>query len=246
MSDPSAQLARMRGVTISREYGSGGGEIAARLARRLGWQLVDHQLVARVAELLGESVEEASARDEHAAGFAARVIDGLQWVAPWSGGQPAHTAEEDERRHYEALCDVVNSAIAAGQVVIVGRGAQVMLADRRDVLHVRVVAPLERRIAYVASRERISAGAAQDRIKRKDHDRARYLQTVQHRRPDDPHLYDLVINTAVLTLDRAVELVLSALAAKSERLDVPESALGPGEGLGPYPAAPQELRLPMA
>jgi cytidylate kinase len=50
----------MRAVTISREYGSGGGEIAARLAQRLGWRLIDHELIRQVARLLGESVVEVS------------------------------------------------------------------------------------------------------------------------------------------------------------------------------------------
>jgi cytidylate kinase len=233
----------MRGVTISREYGSGGGEIAARLARRLGWQLVDHQLVTEVARALGETEEVAGRSDEHVAGFVARVIDGLQWVAPWSGGQPGHTADEDLRRHYEALCTVIRAVMEVGQVVIVGRGAQALLADRRDVLHVRVVAPLERRVGYVAGREGLSPEAARDRIRRKDGDRAHYLQAVERVRPDDPHLYDVVINTGVLSLDQAVEIVATALAAKGERLDVPEKELGPGAGLGPYPAAPGELRL---
>lgn len=235
--------ARMRAVTISREYGSGGGEIAARLARRLNWQLVDHQLVAQVARSLGETEQEAAQRDEHVAGFVSRVLDGLQWVAPWSGGQPGYTADEDMWRHYEALCKVIHATLEAGQVVIVGRGAQALLSDRRDVLHVRIVAPLERRVAYVAGREGLSPDDAQNRIKRKENDRAIYLQSVEHQRPDDAHLYDLIVNTGVLSLDQTVELVLGALAAKSSRLDVPGDELGPGAGLGPYPAAPEELRL---
>jgi cytidylate kinase len=60
----------MRAVTISREYGSGGGEIAERLARRLGWQLVDREIVAQVARALGETEVEAARRDEHVAGLA--------------------------------------------------------------------------------------------------------------------------------------------------------------------------------
>ncbi|HKG26033.1 MAG TPA: cytidylate kinase-like family protein, partial [Thermomicrobiales bacterium] len=143
----------------------------------------------------------------------------------------------------EALSQVISAVVQAGQVVIVGRGAQVLLADRRDVLHVRIVAPLMRRVAYVASREGLSPDEAQNRIRRKDQDRANYLHSVEHQRPDDPHLYDLIVNTAVLSLDQAVDLIHTALIAKSDRLDVPETELGPGAGLGPYPAAPEELRL---
>jgi cytidylate kinase len=243
-TSPSPSVAGMQAITISREYGSGGGEIAARLATRLGWQLVDHQIVANVAKALNETNEEAAKRDEQQVGsFVIRVIDGLQWIAPWSGGQPAYTAETDLRRHFEALCKVVGSVIEIGHVVIVGRGAQVLLKDRRDVLHVRIVAPIERRVAYLASRESLPADKAQARIKSKDGDRANYLKSVQRRSPDDPLLYDLVVNTAVLSLDQAVDLIAAALDAKAARLDVPDGDLGPGAGLGPYPAPPSELAL---
>jgi len=78
----------MRAVTISREYGSGGGEIGARLAKRLTWQLIDHQIVVRIAEMLGETLEETKARDEHAPGLVALLADSLRWAAPISGWMP--------------------------------------------------------------------------------------------------------------------------------------------------------------
>ena len=56
MDEDRNALAEMRAVTISREYGSGGGEIAARLAERLGWQLIDHEVVVRVAQSMGVSI----------------------------------------------------------------------------------------------------------------------------------------------------------------------------------------------
>src|SRR5260370_24801370 len=61
-------------VTISREYGSGGGEIASRLARRLEWNLIDHAIVERVASEIGTSREEAAVHDEHAEGALTRAL----------------------------------------------------------------------------------------------------------------------------------------------------------------------------
>ena len=57
-------VAAMRAVTLSREYGSGGGEVAARLARRLGWQFLDHEVVVRFAQEQGVVVAEVVAYDE--------------------------------------------------------------------------------------------------------------------------------------------------------------------------------------
>ena len=245
-STPPFAAAGMRAVTISREYGSGGGEIASRIAQRLGWSLVDHRLVAEVAAALNEPEENADARDERSGGLLAHLVDAVQFLAPWSGAVPGVTAEDEHRRHYQALCEVVRSAADAGDVVIVGRGSQGLLAERRDVLHLRVIAPIEPRVSYVAQREGLSEDEARARIRRKDHDRAVWLQTFEGLQPNDPHLYDLTINTGVIPLDVAVELALDALAGKASRLVTPESELGPGAGLGPYPAPPNELWVPRA
>lgn len=66
-------IARMRAMTLSREYGSGGGKIAARLARRLQWQLIDHEVVVRVAQQLQVSEADAEAYDEHVESLATRT-----------------------------------------------------------------------------------------------------------------------------------------------------------------------------
>jgi cytidylate kinase len=233
MSMESAdRAATMRAITVSREYGSGGGEIAARLARRLGWQLIDHGIVAQVARMLNEPVNETEAFDEHAEGFLAKLGASLRLLGSFTGAPPD---EEQRLRRREALKAAVVDAVSAEPVVIVGRSAQVVLADRRDALHLRVVAPLESRIAYVARREGLDPDAAKARIQQKDHDREHYLIEVERRRADDASLYDLVINTGVLSLDNAVQLTLSALQFKGERRGLPAAELGPGAGLEPYP-----------
>ena len=126
--------------------------------------------------------------------------------------------------------------------MIVGRGAQAYLAQRRDVLHVRIVAPLELRIAYVMSREGLDPAAAQARILRKDQERARYLETFYHRRPSDPHLYDLMLNTGILDLESAVDVIAIVLERKARRLSIPVQELGPAVGLPRYPAQPEDFR----
>src|SRR5207237_10297743 len=73
---------QMRAITISREYGSGGGEIATRLARHLGWQLIDHEIVEWIASEMGTSIEEAEAHDERTEGILARTFKNLQFLEP--------------------------------------------------------------------------------------------------------------------------------------------------------------------
>ncbi|HET9014467.1 MAG TPA: cytidylate kinase-like family protein [Thermomicrobiaceae bacterium] len=248
MPDPSAVPAHgdMSAVTISRQYGCGGGEIAKRLAGRLSWTLIDHQIVANVAEQLGISPDEARARDEHGASFVSRVLDALLTTTPEVPVTPDSMPSTPGAIYHEAVSRVIEEALRTRHVVIVGRGGQALLQDRRDVLHVRVVAPLAQRVAYVTQREGLSAAEARARIHSREQDRARYLQAHYRRGPDDALLYDLTINTQVISLDGAVDLLLLALEQKASRLGLPESALGPGAGLERYRGEPGNIMPPVA
>ena len=244
MDEDRSAISSMQAITISREYGSGGGEIAARLATRLGWQLIDHEVVVRVAEELGVSEAEAEEYDERTESIVSRILTSLQAIPPTIPVAPPVLVTTDARAYNKARHRVIEGAVATGHVVIVGRAAQVLLADRRDVLHVRVVAPLDKRIVYVMEREGLDQTAARARIQLKDRDRTRYLQLEYNKHPGDPELYDLVVNTSVLDLDSVVDLVSLALERKARRLSTPTGELGPATGLSRYPDQPGDFRPP--
>jgi CMP/dCMP kinase len=244
MNEDMEAIARMRAITISREYGSGGGEIAARLAQRLGWQLVDHEVVVEVAKALGVSEAEVEARDEYTEGLVSRILSSLQMVEPIMLAGTVTLPVADEQKYRDALYNVVEAAVAQGHVVIVGRGSQMLLAKRRDVLHARIVAPLDLRTAYVMQREGLNENDARARIQLKDRDRIRYLQAEYHQSPEDAHLYDLVVNTGIIDLDSAVDLIVLALERKAEKLAIPTGKLGPAEGMPRYPGRPGDFRPP--
>ena len=245
-------ITAMRAITISREYGSGGGEIAARLAHRLGWQLIDHAIIEQTASELEVYVTEVEKHDEEYVestrpGILDRILEQLTPSASMTGGggvlvRPSSSA--GARTYQETMRHIITAAATTGHVVIVGRGGQVLLADKRDVLHIRVVAPLEQRVAYVVHREGLDTEAARRRVQAKDQARTRFMQTQYKCQHEDPHLYDLVINTAVLDLDSAVDQICLALEEKANRLSVPVEQLGPAAGLAPYPGKPADFRVP--
>ena len=74
--------AKMRAVTISRQYGSGCGEIARLLAAKLGWRLVDHEIVVQLAHELGISEEDAETRDERAQSTVMFILNSLRLSVP--------------------------------------------------------------------------------------------------------------------------------------------------------------------
>ena len=220
MSEDMDFIHQMRAITISREYGSGGGEIAVRLAQRLGWHLIDHNIVARIANEMGTSIEEAEAYDECTEGRASQILNGLQYLSlyPDSMGILPLEAVPSEKDYPNVVNKLVRAAIVQGQVVIVGRASQVILAELRNVLHVRIIAPFEKRVACVMQREGIDYHAAESRIRSKDRDRARHLQREYHQKPEDVHLYDIVLNTSLLDLESAVETICFTLQQKAKGL----------------------------
>src|SRR5258708_16232132 len=174
MNENIDSINRMRAMTISREYGSGGGEIASRLARRLGWHLIDHGMVERVASGIGTSQEEAEVNDEHVQGMVSRALGSLIYLYPAAMANTPPEAFLSDEAYRDVFNRVVRTAAARGHVVIVGRASQVILADLRDVLHVRVIAPFEKRVAYVMQREGVDRHTAEAPIHLQDHQRASY------------------------------------------------------------------------
>ncbi len=243
MNEDVETINRMRAITISREYGSGGGEIASRLAKRLGWQLINHEIIELVASEMGTSTQQAEAYDERTEGILARALNSLQLLEPaYMAGIPPEALLSNEKTYLKTVSRIIRAAATKGHVVIVGRGSQVLLARQRGVLHVRIIAPLEQRIAYVMQREGLDQATAQARIQMKEHDRMRHLETAYHRKPADAHLYDIVLNTSFLDLDGAVEIISLTLQQKAKQLSVKTGDLGPAVGLSRYPDQPEDFR----
>ena len=128
-------------VTVSRQYGSGGSAVAARVASALGWTLYDNAVVDSVAARLGLTHEEVEAREERVPSFVERVTSamalGVPEVMPMVGDLLSQPTEE---RLVEVTAMVIEEAVQAGPAVLVGRGAQCMLAARDDALRGRMMA----------------------------------------------------------------------------------------------------------
>jgi CMP/dCMP kinase len=196
-------------ITISRMYGSGGSEVAERVARTLGWALLDNAMVDQVAALLGVSAAEVSAREERVPSLVERLATTLSLGSPELQTPVSNAAilPTDERL-LEVTRRVIAEAVAAGPAVIVGRGAQMMLAERADALHVFCAAPrevlVERARARLGPDERRSAERVVEETNRQ---REQYVLRHWQRSWTAPQNYHLCVNTAWLGVDGAAELV---------------------------------------
>ena len=195
-------------VTISRQYGSGGSEVAERVARALGWRLYDNAVVDEVAARLGIAASIVTADEERRPSLSERIASAIALSAPEmmpTVGDP--TLSPDEDRIVEVTSRVVQEAVLAGPAVIVGRGAQALLATRSDAIHVFCYAPPDALAAYAITNLGVKPADAKRMVSEMNARREEYIRRHWHRDWRDPANYHLCINTAWLGLDGAAELI---------------------------------------
>jgi cytidylate kinase len=195
-------------VTVSRQYGSGGSEVAERVARALGWTLYDNAVVEEVAQRLRMTPAEVSAREERIPSLVERMASamalGVPEVMPMVGDLAAQPSEE---RMVMMTRRVIEDSVRAGPVVLVGRGAQCMLASRADALHVFCYAPFEELVRYAVEVLHVPFNEVAKKVTEMNHQREEYVKRHFKRDWRDLANYDLCVNTARLGLDGAAELV---------------------------------------
>lgn len=196
-------------------FGSGGSIVAARVAHELGWPLLDNALVEAVAQRLGVTVHEVAAREERVPSLVERIASALALGSPES--MPL-LIETQPRLTPEQLLDmtrrVVEEQVAQGPAVIVGRGAQLMLATREDGLHVLCYAPHESLVERVSQRMRLDADEASSLVRETNNNRIDYVRRHWDRHWLSLDNYHLCVNTAAFGLDTAVHVVLDAARRK--------------------------------
>jgi hypothetical protein len=185
-------------LTISREAGAGGGEIAALVGRTLGWEVLDKNLPDRVADRFGLPRPMLEFVDETTSNWAYDLL-----------GPCLDRAIVTHERYLVHLRHIVLRAAQLGKVVIVGRGAQFFL-PRGQGLTVRVVASEKYRTAQLMRAEGLSEAAARRRMLALDNGRRQFVQHFFRRDVADPHWYDLVVNVEHLGPATAAAIIAEA------------------------------------
>ena len=197
-------------ITISRLFGAGGSEVAGRTAEALGWTLLDNALVERVAERLGVTAEDVAARQERVPPLAERLAETLALAAPEFAAPYAESALPPfEERLLAVTRRVIEEAAERGPVVVVGRGAQLMLGRREDAVHVLCYAPREALVARAARRMNAAPEEAARVVDDTNRQREQYVQRHWGRSWRAHENYHLCINTDWLGIDGAADAVVS-------------------------------------
>ncbi len=185
----------IQAITIEREFGCGGSEIAAKLAELLGWKLWDHELTEEIARLTHSTPQVVAQREWKSDPAVYRVFKSFLRGA-FEGGLPPTDRLEmlDARRIATVSEQAVNHALSGGPCVIVGRGSQFFLRNRKDIFRTFLYASRNFKIHRL-----ITAGTAQDKaitdVDTIDRDRADFVKRYLKLNWPEIHLYDTMFNT---------------------------------------------------
>ena len=185
----------IQAVSIEREFGCGGSEIAARLAQLLGWKLWDHELTQEIARLTHSTPQAVEKREWRSDPAVYRVFKSFLRGAFEGGLPPTDRLELLDARRIAAVSEqAVNHALSGGPCVIVGRGSQYFLRNRKDVFRVFLYASRDFKIHRL-----ITTGIPQDKaitdVDTLDADRADFVKRYLKLNWPEIHLFDAMFNT---------------------------------------------------
>jgi cytidylate kinase len=207
-------------ITVSRQYGSCGDDIANRVSVILGYRYFDKNLLVEIAEQVGLSREEivhASAEYHRVAGRPDSPSAGTRPHGEGVSGAESlgdlQALDANERVALVERC--LRLGCKQDNIVIVGRGGQALFQGVPNVLHVRIEAPLEVRVRRVQEGEHLSESDARARIAERETAAANYLRRFYKIDWADPYLYHLWLNTGRWDVESAARIIATAAACLS-------------------------------
>lgn len=200
----------VRVITIEREYGSGGADIAKKLAARLGWQLWDRKLTEEIAQRMDCDCRAVEEHEERKDPLYYRLFKAFL-RGSFEGTLNAPRLKMVDADCIQRVADqVVTVAANSGHAVIVGRGSAYFLKGRAGAFHVFVYAPFEEKVRRLQAHGRSEEEAA-ELVETVDRDRAAYIKKYFDVDWPARHLFHLVINSAVGD-EMAVQTILNSVA----------------------------------
>ena len=204
-------------LTVAREYASGGGAIAEKVAARLGWSVLGNQLISQIAKHAHVDPALCARFDETLDSWVHRLVKrafGRGAFESVAGGPGIDIFDGEamavlSRKLIEEAADI-------GSCVIIGRGAQCLLQDRRDAFHVYIYAPMEARVRWVSERYG-PARATPEIIRANDRDRAAYVKHHYGCEWSNPHLYQAMFSS-MLGEDAVAAAIVRAMGMDEGKL----------------------------
>jgi cytidylate kinase len=226
---------------MSGNIASGAREVGLLVARELGVDFVDQQLMVHAAQRCGVTVGSMAERDERRASFKERMSglfrtflerSAASGADPLSGATGlevilsrsyAEMGEDEEpqvsdKLYLDTMTSIITELADNGAIVLLGRGSQMILKDVPAALHVLCIAPQKLRAYRLAERDGMGLDAAAKRTAESDRGRSAFYRKFWKVDVEDPRLYDLTVDTSRLSFEATAEVVVAAARAKSAAL----------------------------
>ena len=193
-------------VTISRETGSRGSYFGSRLAMKLGYQRLHREIIDSICESSGYRKRIIESLDDRFRGSLSMMVESF-----FTGQSVDHS---DYHRH---LYRVVLSLSHLGGVIVMGRGANFILGPERG-FHIRFVCDKEKRVENLMKYKELTQENALEDIEKSDERRKEFIRKLFSSDIDDPHFYDLVLNSTSIDVEELVDTAVTAIRGKMDKL----------------------------
>ena len=216
-----------RVLTIEREYGCGGGPIAAELARQLGWKLWDHLLTEEIARIANVHPSAVSRCDERMDSTLYRLAKTF-WRGSYERSSPLGSQVFDTDRMMAMMQEIMDKIGREGNAVIVGRGCPFFLREHPEAFHVFLYAPRAEKIRRIMA-DGHPREEAEELVDSVDRERIAYIKHYFNADWPTRSLYHLMLNTAVGN-EPVVRTILNTMrllegSPKATDYEQPEKAL---------------------
>lgn len=202
-------------LTVSREFGAGGSDVARLLGARLNWPVLDDDVACRCAKRLNMDTAAVERLREHSPTLLARLSAALLVSPPEAPGIDFSNMLRIDAIA-EAALESITEAAQTLPLIVVGFGSQCIFAQWPNAIHVRLVAPLETRVARLRARFGWDASTAVAKARQMEDIRRRYVQRYFHRDVLDPLLYDVQINTGRTAIEDAAAILEQLVRGQQE------------------------------
>ncbi|MEJ2429666.1 MAG: cytidylate kinase-like family protein [Deltaproteobacteria bacterium] len=197
-------------ITISKESGTDSEQVASLLAKKLGWEYIGKELVARLAKELRISKGDVETFLSDAHSRLLRFVDRYTCTIVQKVVDREHGCLDD-KNYFEAVKKLMEDVYQAGNAIILGWGAQCFLQGKPGVLNVRLRKDEEEKIKTIMSRYKLGRRAAEHHIAREEGDSKSWIKHYFKEDWNDARLYDLIVDMGKTSVEKAVEMIIKNL-----------------------------------
>ena len=194
-------------LTVSRQFGAGGRTLGKHVAEKMGYTLIDEDMVGKIAERAKVSKNWVRSIEKEAGGSLLKFMSYLvpqRYVNQILDDTRGYI---DEEVYISTLSEVINELAKEDNCVIVGRGGQYILRDHPTAFHVLLVAEMPDRIDFMVEHYKLKAEEAKTVVRVREKRRVNLYRKFGREDYNDPHLYHFVLNMSKLSMDQASDLV---------------------------------------